>query len=152
MSWPAQEPGWEHTSPGALRDQEALAQAERRRDGGEKVAALRGLDGELRVYSRAQAGLAWLRRSSSREVGSLAGLWTLLVLESLLLFALASAAITYRSDPAVASTMSVLTVVVLATVVWLIVLLRWEKRSRHLRRAAGLPTPLGRRIPSPPPE
>ncbi|RKW70945.1 hypothetical protein [Galactobacter caseinivorans] len=146
MSWSAQDPGWERDSPGALRDQAALAQVTQRRGVGEKVAAFRGPDGELRVYSRAQAGTAWLKRATSREVGSLGGLWTLLVLEIVLFVALGSVAISYRRDSAVTGLMTALTLVVLATVVWLVVLLRWEIRSRRLRREAGLPAPVGRRV------
>lgn len=127
-------------TPAQERDQAILDAAAARRAAGEKVRALRGADGVLRIYTKAEAGPAWTRSTSSRAVFALSG--------QLVLFAIISALLALMVAMAVGATSSdqgaVVVGIVVVGAVWIasvIVLIRSLVAAR-LRRRRGLPAPL----------
>ncbi|AJT40687.1 hypothetical protein [Psychromicrobium lacuslunae] len=128
-------------TPQQQRDQEVLDEAVARRALGEKVRALRGIpDRQLRIYSKAEAGLAWFRTSSSRTVRSLTGVTILLAILTALLAALVVSLITR----AVPDSELLWIPIVLASAMWLVCL--WlsflQVRARRLRKVKSLPDPM----------
>lgn len=128
-------------TPAQDRDQAILDAAAARRAAGEKVRALRGVDdGVLRIYTKAEAGPAWTRSSSSRAVFAVTGQAILLAIISAILalmIVMASA-----TDPSAQS--AVFVGVIIVGAVWVssvIVLVRSVIAARR-RRSAGLPAPL----------
>ncbi|WP_448720710.1 hypothetical protein [Microbacterium natoriense] len=127
-------------TPAQERDQAILDAAAARRAAGEKVRALRGADGVLRIYTKAEAGPAWTRSTSSRAVFTLSGQLVLFAIISALLALMVAMVVgTASSDPGAA-----IVGVVIVGAVWIasaVVLMRSIVAAR-LRRRRGLPAPL----------
>lgn len=123
------------------RDQALLDEAASRRARGEKVKALRGAeDGELRIYTKAEAGPAWSNGSSSRAVFSLGGQIVLVGIISVVMVALIVLSLRYGPDELPIFAVGF----VIGGVVWVasaIVLIRTIIAVR-LRRRRGLPEPV----------
>lgn len=127
-------------TPAQERDQAILDAAAARRATGERVRALRGVDdGVLRIYTKAEAGPAWTRSSSSRAVFALSG--------QLVLFAIISAVLALMivmavvTDPAEQS--AIFVGVIIVGTVWTssAVVLFTSIIAARLRRRSGLPAP-----------
>lgn len=127
-------------TPAQQRDQAILDAAAARRAAGEQVRALRGVDdGVLRIYTKAEAGPAWTRSTSSRAVFALGG--------QLVLFAIVSAVLALMivmavvTDPAEQSAIFVGVVIVGAVWASATVVLIRSIVAAVLRRRSGLPAP-----------
>jgi hypothetical protein len=127
-------------TPAQERDKSILDSAAARRAAGEKVRALRGVDGLLRIYTKAEAGPAWTRSTSSRAVFALSGQLVLFAIISALLALMVAMVVgTASSDPGAA-----IVGIVVVGAVWIasvVVLIRSLVAAR-LRRRRGLPAPL----------
>lgn len=127
-------------TPAQQRDQAILDAAAARRAAGEQVRALRGVDdGLLRIYTKAEAGPAWTRSTSSRAVFALGG--------QLVLFAIISAVLALMivmavvTDPAEQSAIFVGVVIVGAVWASATAVLIKSIVAAVLRRRRGLPAP-----------
>lgn len=127
-------------TPAQERDQAILDAAAARRAAGEKVRALRGVDdGVLRIYTKAEAGPAWTRSTSSRAVFALTGQLVLFtIISAVLALMIVMAAVT---DPSEQSAVFVGVIIVGAVWVSSTGILIRSIVAAPLRRRSGLPTP-----------
>ncbi|MFK4852325.1 hypothetical protein ACI3KT_11875 [Microbacterium sp. ZW T6_19] len=127
-------------TPAQERDQVILDAAAARRAAGEKVRALRGAeDGRLRIYTKAEAGPAWSRSSSSRAVFALSGQLVLFAIISAILALMVVMAV--RFDGSEQGAIFVGVFVVGAVWVATAVIVIRSIIAARLRRRSGLPAP-----------